>query len=119
MSPPDPIMPLPSRRPAAPVRRLVVVDAAHAARLFHGPDLDRERLAICEDIAHTGGAVLVLAHGNWIDRVLPLANGAEIAGATATLTGAVAFQIEALDTLPPPSIPEPTSRDLHAADPAV
>ena len=117
MSPPDPTMPMLSRRHAAPVRRLVVVDVAHAARLF----LERppSRIAVEQEIARTGGAVLVLVRDGAVDRVLPLANGDEIAGATATLTGAVAFQIQALDTLPPPSMPEPTSRDLHAAAPDV
>ena len=113
MSPPDPAMPMLSRRHAAPVRRLVVVDVAHAARLF--PERPLSLLAVEQEIARTGGAVLVLVRSPVVERVLPLANGAEIASATGTLTGAVAFQIQALDTLPPPSMPEPTSRDLHAA----
>ena len=117
MSPPDPIMPLPSRRATPAVRRLVVVDAAHAARLF--PERPLSRIAVEQEIARTGGAVLVLVRDGAVDRVLPLANGDEIADATTTITGAVAFQIQALPTEPPPSIPEPTSRDLHAAAPDV
>jgi hypothetical protein len=106
-------MPPPSRRTAPAVRQLVIVDAAHAARAF--PERELARIAVEQEIARTGGAVLVLARGPIVERVLPLANGAEIASATGTIAGAVAFQIEALDTLPPPSIPEPLSRDLHAA----
>ena len=117
MSPPDPIMPLPSRRATPAVRRLVVVDAAHAARLF--PERPLSRIAVEQEIARTGGAVLVLVRDGAVDRVLPLANGDEIADATTTITGAVAFQIQALPTEPPPSIQEPTSRDLHTAAPDV
>lgn len=117
MSPPPPTMPSPSRRPALPVRRFVIVDAAHAARMFPGPDLDRERRAICEEIERSGGAVLVLARGLCVDRVLTLDNGAEIAGATGSITGAVAFQIERLPTEPPPaSLPAPLSRETSIAE---
>jgi len=97
------------------VRRFVVVDAAHAARLF--PERPLSRIAVEQEIDRTGGAVLVLVRDGAVDRVLPLANGDEIAGATGTIAGAVAFQIQALPTEPPPSIQEPTSRDLHTADP--
>lgn len=94
--------------------RYLVVNAAHAERLFPGPNFTDVRTIVTRELARVGGAVVIDVNGSSPVVAVLIDNAAEIAGALATVEGAVAF---ILAGLPPPVLPDggPPSRDQSLA----